>query len=166
MSEQGFEAIGVDLAKTFLEIAKRKIPQGNFRVADISDLSQFEDDTFDGILANCSLQHIPAELLNQTLNGFNRVLKPNGQLLIILPASELGEHMIDEPYRPGKKLYVNYLSLEQMEILLLQNHLNPTVSKTASVISQNEIGEGKLIFQSTNKKSELSDDNRQPYKRR
>ena len=44
----------------------------------------FPDQTFDEILSNCSLIHIPTELIPQTLQGFKIILKPTDKLLLIV----------------------------------------------------------------------------------
>jgi len=110
--EQGFDPIGVDFTEEFLKIAGEKVPNGKFKLGDITDLSSFDDDSFDGIMAIYSLQHLPAEQLDQTLSGFRRILKPDGQLLIALQTGTLGEQLKDEPFLPGQKLYINFVSRE------------------------------------------------------
>lgn len=48
------------------------------------ELIPFRDKTFDGILANCSLNHLPMTVLPDCLNEIKRVLKPKGALLVTM----------------------------------------------------------------------------------
>ena len=159
MMRHGFEPIGVDFASNFIEIAHRKVPNGNFRVGDITDLSQFADDTFDGIFAGYSLQHIPYDLLNQTLKGFSRILKSNGEIMLLVQAGNTGEQMIDEPLMPGKKLFINFLTEEKINEMLLENGFTTTISKTCSEEISNAPSTSKVIIQATNKKKILAKEN-------
>ncbi|MBQ8737155.1 MAG: hypothetical protein IJY78_04935, partial [Bacteroidaceae bacterium] len=59
------------------------------------------------------------EELPKTLESFRRILKPNGKLLLILQEGN-GEMMVEEPYRPGVHIYMNYFSTEQIQELLKQ----------------------------------------------
>src|SRR3989338_6251916 len=45
--KKGFNVLGIDFSEKMLEIAKGKVPDGEFRVMDIRDLSELEI-TFDG----------------------------------------------------------------------------------------------------------------------
>ena len=63
-----------------LAIAKEKVPNGKFEVMDIADIT-YPENSYDGIMSNCSLFHIPSEKLPKTLESFARVLKPNGKYL-------------------------------------------------------------------------------------
>ena len=48
-------------------------------VGDISDLSQFADETIDEIYASHVFEHISQKKITDTLNGINRVLKKGGK---------------------------------------------------------------------------------------
>lgn len=158
MIKHGFDPLGVDFTPNFIKIANRKVPNGKFAIADISDLSIFEDDTFDGIFAGYSLQHMPTDLLEQTLRGFSRILKPDGQILILVQAGELGEQMIDEPLLFGEKLYINFLSEETINKLLLNTEFTPVISKTLEERISNAPSSSKVIIQAINQKLKLTND--------
>lgn len=116
ISEKGFDVNGIDLSLGMLAIAKEKVPNGKFEVMDIADIT-YPDNSYDGIISKCSLFHIPSEELPKTLASFTRILKPNGKLLLILQEGSV-ETMIEEPYRPGVKIYMNYFSVEKISNLL------------------------------------------------
>lgn len=150
ISEKGFEVIGIDLSVGMLAIAKEKVPNGKFEVMDIADIT-YPENSYDGIISNCSLFHIPSEELPKTLESFARVLKPNGKLLLILQEG-LGETMIEEPYRPGVKIYMNYFSVETISNLLQEYGFEVNSIGKEESPNEFELGNGKLIVLSSNSK--------------
>lgn len=76
--KQGATVYGIDIAAELLSFAKQRVPNGKFQVADIQELP-FEDDMFDVVFAANSLQY--SENRIATLQEFERVCKPNGQII-------------------------------------------------------------------------------------
>lgn len=101
--------------------ARKRYPTVKIKKMDMTNIT-FLDQTFDGILSNCSLIHIPTELLSQTLQGFKRILKPNGKLLLIVLEGN-GDEMVEEPYREGQDVYAytKYFTAEEIVTLLNDN---------------------------------------------
>jgi len=79
--KRGARIAGVDAASTLLEIARERIPDGEFRVGDLQELP-FEEDSFDAILAASSLQYTEDRVA--TLREFKRVCHPNGRIVVAL----------------------------------------------------------------------------------
>ncbi len=150
ISLKGFEVNGIDLSVGMLAIAKEKVPNGKFEVMDIADIT-YPENSYDGIISNCSLFHIPSEELPKTLESFARVLKPNGKLLLILQEG-LGETMIEEPYRPGVNIYMNYFSVETISNLLQEYGFEVNSIEKEESPNEFELGNGKLIVLSSNSK--------------
>lgn len=150
ISEKGFEVNGIDLSVGMLAIAKEKVPNGKFEVMDIADIT-YPENSYDGIISNCSLFHIPSEELPKTLESFARVLKPKGKLLLILQEG-LGETMIEEPYRPGVNIYMNYFSVEIISNLLQEYGFEVNSIEKEESPNEFELGNGKLIVLSSNSK--------------
>lgn len=150
IEDKGFKAIGIDLSQRMLEIAKEKYPNGRFQIMDMTDIT-YPENTFDGIISNCSLFHIPTELLPQTLESFKRVLKPNGKLLLILQEGN-EETMAEEPYRPGVYVYMNYFSAKNIEKLLKEHNFRVDSLDREATSNEFELGDGKLIVFSSNEK--------------
>jgi len=150
MQEKGFETIGIDLSRGMLEVAKERYPQGRFQLMDMANIA-YPDNTFDGIVSNCSLFHIPTEMLPQVLESFKRVLKPDGKLLLILQ-EENEQVMVEEPYRPGTYLYMNYFSSENIEKLLRKHGFRVDGFDREAALNEFELGNGKLIVFSSNEK--------------
>lgn len=155
ISQKGFDINGIDLSVGMLNIAREKVPTGKFEIMDITNIT-YPDDSYDGIISNCSLFHIPMEELPKTLESFRRILKPNGKLLLILQEGN-GEMMVEEPYRPGVHIYMNYFSTEQIQELLKQYGFEVGYLTKEESPNEFELGNGKLIVLSSNtKKLELS----------
>lgn len=148
--QKGFEVNGIDLSVGMLKIAKEKVPNGNFEVMDITNIT-YPDNSYDGIISNCSLFHVPVEELSKTLSSFKRILKPDGKLLLILQEGN-GETMVEEPYRPGVYIYMNYFSSENIQNLLQSHGFNINYLDREESPNEFELGNGKLIVLSSNEK--------------
>ena len=48
LMEKGFSVEGIDLSKKMIQIAKKKVPNGKFKVMDMRKL-EYPDETFDGL---------------------------------------------------------------------------------------------------------------------
>lgn len=116
---KGFKVIGVDLSEKMLTIAKNKYPAIDFRLADIRQL-QFKDQEFDGIIASCSLIHVPKADMSETLANFARMLNHNGIIYIGLQSGKSEELFINEPFKPDEKLFLNIMPFDEV-IQLLNN---------------------------------------------
>lgn len=76
------EYYGVDISGELIEIAKKLYPAGHFQVGDALDIP-FADNTFDKVYFISVLHHIPSkEFRQKCFSEINRVLKPNGQLVL------------------------------------------------------------------------------------
>lgn len=148
--QKGFDVNGIDLSIGMLEIAKERVPEGKFEVMDITNIT-YPENSYDGIISNCSLFHIPSEELPKTLESFARILKPNGKLLLILQEG-LGETMVEEPYRKGVHIYMNYFSVEQIQNLLSDYGFGISNIAKEEAPNEFELGNDKLIVLSNNEK--------------
>lgn len=150
INQKGFKVKGIDLSKEMLVIAKKMVPKVDFEVMDITNIT-YSDNSYDGIISNCSFFHIPVEELPKTLNSFSKILKPNSKLLLILQEG-LGEAMIEEPFRKGVYIYINYFSVKQISELLLKHGFEIDSILKEESPNDLELGKGKLIVLSHNTK--------------
>ena len=75
-------------------------------IGDISDLSQFKDDSIEEIYASHVFEHINQKNINKTLLGINRVLKTNGKFYIAVPDMDiLCKMFIDKTNTPQIKVH-------------------------------------------------------------
>ncbi len=149
--EKGFNINGIDLSIGMLNIAKEKVPNCNFEIMDITKIT-YPDDSYDGIISNCSLFHIPVEELPKTLKSFKRVLKPDGKLLLILQEGN-GEKMVEEPYRPGIYIYIKYFSKNEIQKLLQEYGFEIDYLLKKESPNKLELGNKKIIVLSSNRKN-------------
>ncbi len=82
-AERGFNVTGIDLSRVMIELAKSKYSSCTFAIQDLSDL-HFENGSFDCVFCMAAFQHIPLEagVARKTLEGFRRVLKPGGLIML------------------------------------------------------------------------------------
>lgn len=80
-SQRGALVSGLDAAEELVEIARRRVPNGDFRVGDIERLP-FEDDAFDVVFASNSVQYAVDRIA--VLREFSRVCTPKGRIVAAL----------------------------------------------------------------------------------
>lgn len=80
------EFVGIDLSPEMLDRARelsvaQKLSNVSFVDGSITDLGQFDNNSFDAVISTMALHHLPdAECLNKAFNEAARVLKPDGGL--------------------------------------------------------------------------------------
>lgn len=84
-AQRGAEIAGLDAAEALINVARERVPAGDFRVGDILALP-FADQRFDAVLAANSIQYSdePAE----TFRELRRVCKTGGRIVVALFAEE------------------------------------------------------------------------------
>lgn len=70
---------GVDATAPFIEIARRRLPSGDFRIAEMEELP-YEDGSFDVISSFNAFQYAASPI--SALREARRVAKPNGAIII------------------------------------------------------------------------------------
>ena len=83
---EGFRVTGLDLAAPVLEIARGRLPDGDWRAGDMRDLVLGE--TLDGIVAWDSFFHLDPQAQRQTLGRMAAHLAPGGALLVTVGPKE------------------------------------------------------------------------------
>jgi SAM-dependent methyltransferase len=79
LAKRGHQVIGVDSSPDMLARARRRVPDGEFHVAELDRLP-LPDDSADVIICALALVHVPR--LQPVLAEFTRVLRPGGDLVI------------------------------------------------------------------------------------
>ena len=74
-------AAGVDVAGSAIELARRRVPEAELRVSPVKELP-FDDGSFDVIVMNDVLQHIPENDVEVSLRELRRVLAADGAILV------------------------------------------------------------------------------------
>jgi SAM-dependent methyltransferase len=83
----GRRYVGVDLSQVQLLIARRRVPHAQFVRADITT-TIFQTASFDGIVAFYVFNHVPQKELARTFAQVFGWLRPRGQLMLSLGASD------------------------------------------------------------------------------
>jgi SAM-dependent methyltransferase len=79
LAQRGHRVIGVDSSPDMLAHARRRVPEGEFHLAELDRLP-LADDSVDVIVCALALVHVPH--LHPVLAEFARVLRPGGDLVI------------------------------------------------------------------------------------
>lgn len=83
LQNAGFDAIGIDYAPKTIETVKKAMPQLNIRLGDVRKLD-FENNYFDAYWSFGVIEHF-YNGYHQIANEMQRVIKPEGYLLITFP---------------------------------------------------------------------------------
>jgi ubiquinone/menaquinone biosynthesis C-methylase UbiE len=85
-ARKGAVVTGIDISPKLIETAEKQGADVNYRVADVCNLDEFQNESFDLVMSNLVLLNIPC--LEDALKEFCRVLKPHGELVfsIVHPA--------------------------------------------------------------------------------
>jgi SAM-dependent methyltransferase len=74
-------AAGIDIGSAAIELARWRVPEADLRVAPLHELP-FGDASFDLVVTNDVLQHVPEDDVAASLLELRRVLAPDGTLLL------------------------------------------------------------------------------------
>lgn len=121
LTENGYDYAGVDVSQTFLEMAKKRLPNANLSLQSLYNLS-FEDESFDGFWAAAVLLHIPKEKISTALMEINRVCK-KGAIGFIVIKGGIGENVEVDDFPNGvtMKRFFAYYSLTEFQDVLEKN---------------------------------------------
>ncbi len=141
---QGFEVVGVDNVPEMISLARKKVPSVEFREMDIRQLD-FPKNSFDGIISEYSIIHIPRADIQNTLQGFHRVLKQGGLLYVSLFEGD-EERYIDEPFKPSEKAFWNFIPAKVFEEILIQAGFNVIHKKKQKTQAEEDFLSMELFF--------------------
>src|SRR5262249_2147202 len=84
IAKAGHDVIGSDSNEAMLEVAKKKLPDVEFRQGDLTKLP-FEDGSFKSVTCGLAVGHLPE--LAPAMKEFARVLEPGGTVAMSAPHS-------------------------------------------------------------------------------
>jgi len=127
--EHGLEVVGIDLSERMIEIAKREVPDGEFRVMDMCDVSELSHD-FDGIFVQAALLHIPKAKAQSVLSGLVATMKPGGYFYVGVkekwPGKKDEEILHENDYGYEYERFFSYFTLDEIKQYFL--NLKLTIS--------------------------------------
>jgi SAM-dependent methyltransferase len=88
LAEAGFEAVGYDASPALLAEARRRHPGVAFVQAALPDLAGVADGSFQNILCETVIMHLPPEELAPSLRRITEVLAPGGTLYLTWRVSD------------------------------------------------------------------------------
>ena len=92
LRQLGFEVTGVDIAEDMVLKAREIDSTGDYRIVPGDDLSSFESETYDLVLAALTFDNIAGEDKVRILRDLGRVLKGTGRILLIVSRPEIYTH--------------------------------------------------------------------------
>ena len=122
LTELGFEMFGLDAVAENVEIARRLRPEfaERLQVANIREPLPFDDATFQVVLCNAVIQHVPREVVfGRVLPEFARVLRPGGVLQLMFKTGQGVGTAVDGFYGEEgvARSFVLYDELELLDAL-------------------------------------------------
>jgi ubiquinone/menaquinone biosynthesis C-methylase UbiE len=96
------KVIGVDSSEAMLDFCREYIPrkyfnEGRIQLYNFSQMSSIQTNSVDFILAIYVLQHVSMNVLGETLEHLQRILKPSGYLYVL---NHYGRLSVDEDSHP------------------------------------------------------------------
>jgi SAM-dependent methyltransferase len=125
----GAKVSGLDSSPNLLKIAKKRVPDGDFRLGDMNSSFPWQDNTFDVITAFNSLFFATDQV--STLSEVRRVIRPSGRVAIVywgLPEEVEASAYLDalKPLMPPPPEPPNpFSTADQLEELARKAQLKP-----------------------------------------
>jgi ubiquinone/menaquinone biosynthesis C-methylase UbiE len=93
LKKLGFDAIGIDISSSMIDLATNVDPSGTYQLVDEGDFSSFEPDRFDLILSAFAFDNIPdVEKRCELLRGLSRLLNTNGRIILLGSTTDIYTH--------------------------------------------------------------------------
>lgn len=85
LANHGFKVMAFDVSKTAIEICQQRFPDSevDYQQADLLNLPDAWQNTFDFVLENRTIQSLPSELSNQSMTAIANLVAEDGQLLVL-----------------------------------------------------------------------------------
>ena len=135
LATKGFQVTGIDFAPNFIEIAKKEVPEAEFQVLDIREISTLEK-VFDGIFLQAVLLHFSKKEVPDILKNIFTKLKPGGFFYVAVKEAREGqaEEGINKENDYGYEYerFFSYFSQEELEMILKNFGLEITFSEVHS----------------------------------
>lgn len=113
--KKNFNWCGIDISRESVKKALKKYPNGKFEVGNIKDINS-KNSSFDYVVALEVLEHIRPVYTFKALGEINRVLKPEGKIIISVPLNEGLEVMISKGDNPNAHVRIYTPSLIKAEL--------------------------------------------------
>ena len=78
LSANGFPAVGYDASEGLLAQARRLYPENDFRKAELPELAGIAEKSFDNVLCETVIMHLPRDVIAPSVRRMLKILKPDG----------------------------------------------------------------------------------------
>ena len=119
--DYGFDAVGVDGSENMITEAKKRVPDGDFKVMHLQSLN-FPEQSFDAGWALDSISYIKKEEVPNFLLSLYKILKNDAVVFISARHGE-GEKEIEFGKLGNSRIPIAFFSQEELETLLTENGL-------------------------------------------
>jgi len=85
----GFEVVGADIAEQMIALARKRDPDGDYRLIADGNLGGFEAGTHDLVLSAFTFDNVPTKEKVRLFASLNRLLKPGGRIVNVVSAPEI-----------------------------------------------------------------------------
>jgi SAM-dependent methyltransferase len=93
LKKLGFDAIGIDISASMIELATKADPSGSYELIAEGDFSGFEPDSFDLILSAFAFDNIPnIDKRAAVLRSLRELLHRDGRIILLGSAPEIYTH--------------------------------------------------------------------------
>ncbi len=149
ISDKGLNVDGIDISSKMIDIARMKVPNVNFQVMDMLNLTI--DKMYDGIMFINSTIHIEKKYMVDLFKSVSKLLKDDGVIFIILLEGN-GEMYVEEPLDTSIKEFVNFYTKEEIEGVFDAAGLS-VIDKSAILDeADTELGNEQLVYYLRKKK--------------
>ena len=118
LATHGLKVLGIDISDGLLDIARREVPEAEFRELSMMDLSSLEE-TFDGVFAQASLLHIPKKNAGAVVKQMAGRLAPGGLLYIAVKEirADKPEESVEKESDYGYEYerFFSYFSMDELK---------------------------------------------------
>jgi SAM-dependent methyltransferase len=93
LKKLGFDAIGVDISSSMIQLATNADPSGTYQLVDDGDFSAFEPAQFDLVLSAFAFDNIPDVAKRcELLRGLRRLLNSKGHIILLGSTPDIYVH--------------------------------------------------------------------------
>jgi 2-polyprenyl-3-methyl-5-hydroxy-6-metoxy-1,4-benzoquinol methylase len=133
LEKEGMAVTGIDFSKKMLDIAKRRVPNTDFQLVDLYDLSDFQK-KFDGIFAQAVLLHVPKKDVGEIVHSLKEKLNPGGYFYVAVKERRSGEkeeEMVKEnDYGYEYERFFSYFTMEEIKNIFMSEELDIVYEST------------------------------------
>src|SRR6478609_625277 len=112
LADKGHLVTGIDISQRCIDIAASFNPLMDFKVMDMMR-TDFKNGSFDAIISFFSIIYTPKKYVNKIFSEFNRILKPNGKLLVVVKKGS-NEGIINDEWYDGNPVYFTHFREDEI----------------------------------------------------